>query len=54
MKLELWEGKVKDGNVSMFEHFGEALDQSKNTAKLDVIQSHLPSLRMELQPYFPN
>ena len=38
MKLQLWEGKVKDGNLSMFEHLGEALDKSKNTGKLDVVQ----------------
>ncbi|XP_045112295.1 protein FAM200B-like [Portunus trituberculatus] len=56
MKLELWEGKVKDGNLSMFEHLGEALDKSQNTGKQDVmqlVQSHLASLRMELQSYFP-
>ncbi|XP_068243872.1 zinc finger BED domain-containing protein 5-like [Palaemon carinicauda] len=56
MKLELWEGKVKDGNLSMFEHLGEALGKSQNTGKQDVmqlVQSHLASLRMELQSYFP-
>ncbi|XP_068228051.1 zinc finger BED domain-containing protein 5-like [Palaemon carinicauda] len=56
MKLELREGKVKDGNLSMFEHLGEALDKSQNTGKQDVmqlVQSHLASLRMELQSYFP-
>ena len=61
MRLQLWEGKVKDGNVIMFEHLGvgEVLDQSQNTAKLDVmqlVQSHLPSLWMELHCSlsFPN
>ncbi|XP_068243921.1 zinc finger BED domain-containing protein 5-like [Palaemon carinicauda] len=56
MKPELWEGKVKDGNLSMFEHLGETLDKSQNTGKQDVmqlVQSHLASLRMELQSYFP-
>ncbi|MPC61813.1 Zinc finger BED domain-containing protein 5 [Portunus trituberculatus] len=56
MKLELWEEKVKDGNLSMFEHLSEALDKSENTGELDavqLVQSHLASLRMELQSYFP-
>ncbi|XP_064103426.1 protein FAM200B-like [Macrobrachium nipponense] len=55
-KLELWEGKVKDGNLSMFDHLGEALDKNKNTGNLDgvqLVQPHLASLRMELQSYFP-
>lgn len=55
MKLELWEGKVKDGNLSMFEHLGEAFGKSKNTGKQDVMQlvsSYVASLRMELPSYF--
>lgn len=55
MKLELWERKVKDGNLSMFENLDEALDKNKNTGNVDVVQlvqAHLASLRIELQSYF--
>ena len=50
MKLELWERKVKDGNMSMFENLDEVLDKNKNTGNLNVVQlvqAHLASLRME-------
>ena len=56
MKLELWERKVKDGNLSMFENLDEALGKNKNAGNVDVmqlVQAHLASLRMELQSYFP-
>ena len=57
MKLNLWEKKVKDGNLSMFENL-ETLNKIKTkiTGNLEVtqlVQAHLASLRKELQSYLP-
>ena len=56
MKVDLWENKVKDGNLSMFENLDETLNKNKITEILYVtqlVQAHLVSLLMELQSYFP-
>ena len=58
MKLNLWEKKVKDGNLSMFENLDEALNKTKTKiiGNLEVaqhVQAHLASLQKELQSYFP-
>ena len=56
MKVDLWENKIKDGNLSMFENLDETLNKSKITENLYVtqlVQPHLVSLRMELQSYLP-
>ena len=56
MKLNLWQKKVKDGNLNMFEN--ETLNKTKTkiTGNLEVAQlaqAHLASLRKELQSYLP-
>ena len=58
MKLNFWEKKIKDGNLSMFENLDEALNKTKTkiTGKLEVaqlVQTHLASLQKKLQSYFP-
>ena len=54
MKLNLWEKKVKDGNLSMFENLDKALNKTKTkiSGSLEVrqlVQAHLASLQKELQ-----
>ena len=56
MKVDLWENKVKDGNLSMFENLDEALNKNKITENLYVtklVYANIVSLQMELQSYFP-
>ena len=56
MKVDLWENKVKDGNLTMFENLDETLNKNKITGNLymtQLVQAHLVTLRMELQSYFP-
>ena len=55
MKVDLWENKVKDGNLSMFENLDETLKNkfTKNLYVTQLVQVHIVSLRMELQSYFP-
>ena len=55
MKVDLWENKVKDGNLSMYENLDETLNKNKITENLYVtqlVQAHLVSLRMKLRSYF--
>ena len=58
IKLNLWEKKDKDGNLSMFENLNEELNKTKikitgNLEMAQLVQAHLASLRKELQSYFP-
>ena len=56
MKVDLWENKIKNGNLSLFENLDETLNKNKITENLYVtqlVQAHLVSLRMELQSYLP-
>ena len=56
MKVDLWENKVKDGNLTMFENLDETLNKNKITGNLymtQLVQAHLVTLRMELQSCFP-
>ena len=57
IKLNLWEKKVKHGNLSMFENLEElSKTKTKITGNLEVaqlVQAHPISLRKELQSYFP-
>ena len=51
MKVGLWENKIKDGNLSMFENLVETLNKNKMAENLYVthlVQAHLVSLPMKL------
>ena len=52
MKLELWETKVKKGNVEMFETLADRQDISDQMVNLIV--DHLASLQSEIKRYFPD
>ena len=55
MKLDLWEGKARDGNLDIFENLTAAVGSEKLDAEnIRLVKAHLSCLREEFQSYFPD
>ena len=55
MKLDLWEGKTKDGNLYIFENLTTEVGSEKlDTETIRLVKPHLSYLRAEFQSYFPD
>ena len=55
MKLDLWEGKARDGNLDIFENLTTAVGSEKLDAEnIRLVKAHLSCLREEFQSYFPD
>ncbi|XP_068237126.1 SCAN domain-containing protein 3-like [Palaemon carinicauda] len=50
-KLQLWGGKVKEGNLDMFSHVAVAANSGEI---IPIISEHLAVLEKQLQHYFPD
>ncbi|XP_068228168.1 zinc finger BED domain-containing protein 5-like [Palaemon carinicauda] len=50
-KLQLWGGKVKEGNLDMFSHFALAANSGEI---IPIISEHLAVREKQLQHYFPD
>ncbi|XP_068229494.1 zinc finger BED domain-containing protein 5-like [Palaemon carinicauda] len=50
-KLQLWGGKVKEGNLDMFSHVAVAANRGEI---IPIISEHLAVLEKQLQHYFPD
>ena len=54
MKLDLWEGKAKDGNLNIFENLTTAVGTEKlDTETIRLVNVHQTCLREVFQSYFP-
>ena len=54
MKLDLWERKVKDGNLDIFENVITLLEgEEMKKDIMELVQAHLSCLKEEFKLYFP-
>ena len=55
MKLNLWEGNARDGNLDIFENLTAAVGSERPDAEnIRLVKAHLSCLREEFQSYFPD
>ena len=54
MKLELWEQKVGQGRLDIFENLYSAVTSQNLTRIQELVQEHLSSLKKEFLSYFPD
>ena len=54
MKLELWEQKVGQGRLDIFEHLSSTVTSQNITRFQEPVQELLSSLKKEFLSYFPD
>ena len=54
MKLELWEQKVGQGRLDIFENLFSAVTSQNVTRSQELVQEQLSSLKKEFLSYFPD
>ena len=54
MKLELWEQKVGQGRLDIFENLSSAVTSQNMTRSQELVQEYLSTLKKEFLSYFPD
>ena len=54
MKLELWEQKVGQGRLDIFENLSSSVTSQNVTRSQELVQEQLSSLKKEFLSYFPD